>query len=336
MEDELLHPERDRDEPSASAGPSKAKPAPKPKPAPAPVVVRDITQATFNALGLPFTPDGNNLVPMLMPKAGTLRAIKASVFSFGKRDPLDFTTVAGSNGRVGIFAAKKGAAERAVILVLPEDMAPDGVLAIISAPFKQNEKFYRAIGGGDPLSPNVILFTLLSHLSDNHAWASQCFASSKKMAVVYIVRALASPELGPFASDGPFFSEVLTQMQALTNLGFDFGSATAMSFSLGIFDLNVFVKAIAGSVPVTRIVNLDPERATHAFRPKGAAVVEFLSGETGIAPGFELLDEPRWVKEDQFATRKAAGKLKHKKGRLEYFHDRCIAGYCLRLALEKS
>ena len=163
-------------------------------------------------------------------------------------------------------------------------------------------------------------------------------ASSRQMAVVYIVRSLAGKttgELGPFATDGAFFRECLIQMKALTKDSFSFGSVTAMSFSLGIFDLNPFVGAISKQVKVTSVINLDPQHAIHAVRPKGAGAVEFLSGETGVAPGFELIPEARWVNEDLFKAKKASGALKTKQGRLTYFHDRCIANYTLRLALEK-
>jgi hypothetical protein len=329
---ELLRPERDPPAPSGPSAPAKPKPSTTP-------VIRDITKSVFDAIGLPFSPDANNLVPIAMPTAGTFKVIDESRFAFGKKDPLQFRDVPNNIGRIGIFAAKKGASERAVILVVPKSGTPSSVLAVISTRFSQNADFFQKVGGGDPLSPKVILFTLNSHLRDNHGWASQMLASSKQMAVVYIVRSLASKttgELGPFATDGAFFRECLVQMSALTNGSFSFGSVTAMSFSLGIVDLNPFVSAISKHVPVTRVINLDPQHAAHAVRPKGARAVEFLSGETGIGSGFEIIPEARWVNEDQFATRKASGALKTKQGRLAYFHDRCIANYALRLALEKS
>ena len=301
--------------------------------------VHDITENVFERLGLPFSPDGNNLVPIAMPTAGTFKVIDGSRFAFGKKDPLEFRDVPNNIGRIGIFAAKKGVSERAVILVVPKGATPDSVLVVNSAAFSQNARFYNALGGGHPLSPKVILFVLNSHLKDNHGWASQMLASSRQMAVVYIVRSLASKptgELGPFATDGAFFRECLVQMKALTKNSFSFGSITAMSFSNGIFDFNPFVGAISKHVKVTRVINLDPERATHAVRSKGAGVVEFLSGETGVAPGFELLSNERWVNEQLFNAKKASGAFKTKLGRLAYFHDRCIANYTLRLALEKS
>jgi hypothetical protein len=327
--EELEHRERERREPE---GP----PPEKPVAAPA---VRDITKKVFDGLGLPFSSDANNLVPIAMPTAGTFKVIDESRFAFGRKDPLQFREVPNNIGRIGIFAAKKGASERAVILVLPKGTAPDSVLAIISTRFSQNADFFQKVGGGDPLSPKVILFLLNSHLRDNHGWASQMLASSKQMAVVYIVRSLESKttgELGPFATDGAFFRQCLVQMKALTNNSFSFGSVTAMSFSLGIVDLNPFVGAISKHVKVTRVINLDPQHAFHAVRPKGAAAVEFLSGETGVGSGFELIPEARWVNEDLFKAKKASGALKTKQGRLAYFHDRCIANYTLRLALEKS
>jgi hypothetical protein len=309
------------------------------KPGAAPAV-RDITKEVFDGLGLP-SPDANNLVPMAMPNANAFKVINESRFAFGKKDPLQFRDVPNSIGRVGIFAAKKGASERAVILVVPKGATPNSVLAVISARFSQNADFYQKLGGGDPLSPDVILFLLDSHLTekDGHGWASQMLASSKQMAMVYIVRSPAGKttgELGPFATDGAFFRQCLVEMKALTNNSFSFGSVTAMSFSLGILDLNPFVGAISKHVKVTRVINLDPEHAIHALRPKGAAAVEFLSGETGIGAGFELLSEPRWVNEELFKEKKASGAFKTKLGRLRYFHDRCIAKYTLRLALEKS
>jgi len=327
--EELEHREREGREPE---GPSPEKPVAEPP-------VRDITKKVFDGLGLPFSPDGNNLVPIAMPTASTFKVIDESRFAFGRKDPLQFRDVPNNIGRIGIFAAKKGASERAVILVVPKGATPDSVLAVISTRFSQNADFFQKIGGGDPLSPKVILFLLNSHLKDNHGWASQMLASSKQMAVVYIVRSLASKtsgELGPFATDGAFFRQCLVQMKALTNNSFSFGSLTAMSFSLGIADLNPFVGAISKHLKVARVINLDPQHAIHALRPKGAAAVEFLSGETGVGPGFELLPEPRWVNEELFKAKKASGAFKTKQGRLIYFHDRCIANYTLRLALEKS
>jgi hypothetical protein len=327
-EEELYHPDRDeRHDPVPS----------KPKPAPVIPPVRDITASVFGALGLPYTPDGNNLVPIQMPTAGTIKIVDEARFTFGKKDPLEFRDVPSSNGRMAVFAVSKGGVDRAIILVLPETAAPDDVLVIISANIEQNRPFYAKLGSGHPLSPNVVLFYLNSHLKDNHMWAAQMLASSKKMAVVYICRSLASKgssELGPVGTDGAFFRTCLAQMAALTNDSFSFGSVSAMSFSLGIFDFNVFLAAVAKHVPVTRIINLDPERATHATRVKGAVVVEFLSGLTGFAPGFELVNEPRWVNEPLFLVKKAT--MKTKQDRLSYFHDRCVANYLLRLALQKT
>jgi hypothetical protein len=340
MGEELYHREREPREPTGPAGPSPKPPSP-PKPPAPPVAttVRDITKSVFDALGLTYTPDGNNLCKINMPGASTFKVIDESRFAFGTTKPLEFREVSNNVGRIAIFAGKKGVSERAVILVLPNETAPNAVLAVISARFSQNSDFFQKLGGGDPLSPKVILFVLNSHLKDNHGWASQMLASSKKMAVVYIVRSLASKtvgELGPFATDGVFFRDCLGKMRELTNDSFDFDSVTAMSFSLGIFDLNPFVGAISKQVNVTRVINLDPERATHAERPKKAVAVEFLSGETGVGAGFELLLPPRWEKEDLFKAKEKSGAFKTKPGRLAYFHDRCIANYCLRLALEKS
>ena len=65
---ELLHPERDRPAPSGPSAPAKPKP-------PAAPVIRDITKSVFDAIGLPFSPDANNLVPIAMPTAGTFKVI---------------------------------------------------------------------------------------------------------------------------------------------------------------------------------------------------------------------------------------------------------------------
>jgi len=79
MEQELHHPEREPREPES-----------KPVAAPA---VRDITKKVFDGLGLPFSPDGNNLVPIAMPTAGTFKVIDESRFAFGRKDPLQFRDV---------------------------------------------------------------------------------------------------------------------------------------------------------------------------------------------------------------------------------------------------
>ena len=233
-----------------------------------------------------------------------------SRFAFGKKDPLQFRDVPNNIGRIGYFRGEKGR-----VGARRDPGRSQKRYAELGSRRHQRALLAKCRllpegGGGDPLSPKVILFTLNSHLRDNHGWASQMLASSKQMAVVYIVRSLASKttgELGPFATDGAFFRECLVQMSALTNGSFSFGSVTAMSFSLGIIDLNPFVSAVSKHVPVTRVINLDPQHAAHAVRPKGARAVEFLSGETGIGSGFEIIPEARWVNEDQFATRESIG-----------------------------
>jgi len=72
MEQELHQREREPREPEAP---------PQPKPVAAPAV-RDITKKVFDGLGLPFSSDTNNLVPIAMPTAGTFKVIE-SRFAFG-------------------------------------------------------------------------------------------------------------------------------------------------------------------------------------------------------------------------------------------------------------
>ena len=67
-----------------------------------------------------------------MPTARTFKVIDESRFAFGRKDPLQFREVPNNIGRIGIFAAKKGASERAESLDL---LRPTG-LSFASALFR--------------------------------------------------------------------------------------------------------------------------------------------------------------------------------------------------------
>lgn len=100
-------------------------------------------------------------------------------------------------GRLGIFAAKKGDAERALILLLPATTKPDRVIIAITQGFGQAIDTVGPLGFNNPLSPKLIQFVLLKHVINR--WGTQTLASKKQMAFLYIVRSGQGKkgELGP-------------------------------------------------------------------------------------------------------------------------------------------
>ncbi|MDH3456493.1 MAG: peptidoglycan-binding protein [Gemmatimonadota bacterium] len=288
-------------------------------PTPSDVSVRPITK---QILGMEPT---NNLVQQIFP---TIGVVNVATFRAGdKNNAPNFSISATRTGRLGIFAAKKGDSERAVILVLPASAFADRILLGVSHGFGQNAAHYGALGWGDPLSPPLILEVLLKHVVNR--WGAQVLAGKKAMGLLHIVRA-AGVELGPFAHDGVFVKEVLTQLVALTNNAFSFGTVEAFTFSSGIGDFNPFLAAISGQVNVGAVYNIDPAKATPCGHPAGAVVKQFLSGQTGAPKvGFEFMPLKRWKNEVAYPTHAVIGTF-------NYLHNLCMSRYALHLGIQTS
>ena len=215
--------------------------------------------------------------------------ILESTFHAGSaNNQFSYLTTAISAGRVGIFGAKKGNRQRAVILLLPASGIPNRVMICIPQQFAQSAEKVEGLGWEDPLSKDLIEFALLKHVLNR--WGTQTLTSKKPMAFLYVVRAKGK-ELGPFANDGAFMRQTLTEIAALTQGAFSFESGEAMTFSNGISEFNVFLNAISAHLNVMAVYNIDPNPAIAAVRPTGAISKQYLSGTTGgggSRPGFEF------------------------------------------------
>lgn len=295
-----------------------------PTPVPGSQAVRPINQAMLG------TPGTNNLVEQFLPSIGL---IAESTFRAGvASNAFDFRSSAPSVGRLGIFAAKKGEVERAVILLLPRTGTPKGVLICITQGFAQSWKTLEPMGWSDPLSPVLIQFCLLKHVINR--WGAQTMASRKELAFLYIVRAKGK-ELGPFANDGPFVRQTLTELVALTNGAFSFDTVEAFTFSSGISDFNPFVSSLNGILNVRAVYNIDPASALGAVQPPGAVRKQYLSGQTGGPKGgFEFLPIQRWSKEFSYPIRETFVKPDSPSWPFNYLHNHCMPMYVLHLALQ--
>jgi hypothetical protein len=268
----------------------------------------------------------NGLIQQTFPPVGL---IDVATFKTGvdSNAPLfSFTSL--KVGRLGIFAAKKNGVERAVILVVPNGATPNRVMIGISHGFGGNAlSEYQALGWKDPLSRPLIEFVLLKHVIKR--WAPQTLASKRPMAYMHIVRA-AGVELGPFANDGAFTRDVLTELRAQTANAFSFDTVEAFTYSSGIGDFNPFLKSISSTLNVGAVYNIDPHPAISAAMPAGGVRKQYLSGMTGAThlAGFESMLMPRWANEPFYA----AGQL----SRFEYLHNFCLPQYVLHLGIQTS
>jgi hypothetical protein len=292
-------------------------------PTPGGQAVRPIIQAILgmNAPG--------NLIPQIIPAIeviaeGTFRAGDAS-------NEFAFRSIPPTTGRLGIFAARKGDLERAVILLLPPTGMPDRVLICITQGFGQAAETLEPLGWSDPLSPALINFVLLKHVINR--WGAQTLASRKKMAFLYVVRAKGK-ELGPFANDGAFVRQTLTELVSLTSGAFSFDSVEAFTFSSGILDFNPFVSSLDGHLNVRAVYNIDPNPATPARQPSGASRKQF-KRSPGLAAGFESMPLNRWKNESRFPVRQTFAK-KGSDWQFEYLHNHCMPKYALHLGLQLS
>jgi len=266
----------------------------------------------------------DNLINQTIPAIGLINI--AGFRPGDASNTLTFTFAPQTSGRLGIFAAEKDGVERAVIMLLPQ-ATPDGVVICITQGFGQAADKLNPLGWSDPLSPQFVNFALLKHVINR--WGAQTLAASRRnMALMYILRAQSSNELGPFAHDGPFLDFVLGEIVGLTNNAFSYDNCEAFTFSSGIYEFNNFITAVQGSVNINAVYTIDPVRSIPATVPSGARRKQYASGQAGgLAPGFEHMPLGRWRNEDQFASSARIGAF-------EYLHNRCMPLYVLYLALQ--
>lgn len=294
-------------------------------PSPPPTVqTSTATVWSINQLALGMT-GVNGLIPQIIPAIGV---VDVATFRPGVQSnaPL-FTFVPPTIARLGIFAARKNGIERAVILLLPASGVPDRVMIGISHGFGQNAAIYHKLGWEDPLSPDLIRSVLLNHVINR--WGAQVLAGKKPMTLMHIVRA-AGVELGPFANDGAFTRDVLTQLRALTDNAFSFDAVEAFTYSSGISDFTTFVSSISSTLNVAAVYNIDPKSGMSAPIPAGGVRKQYLSGMTGVASkaGFESMQMPRWTNEMRYP-------LEHKNP-FKYLHNHCLPDYALFLGIQTS
>lgn len=267
----------------------------------------------------------NNLVLQTLP---AIAVVNPHSFRRGiLNNRLTFSSTGTSRGRLGIFAARKGSQERAVILLLPPTTTPDRVIICITQGFDQARRNLDPLGWSNPLSPPFVNFVLLKHVINR--WGAQTLAVSEDMAFLYIVRARGN-ELGPFAKDGPFVKEVLTQLASLTGDAFSSDHVEAFTFSSGVSDFNVFISAVAPVLNVEAVYGIDPAQAMPLTRPGNAVRKQYLSGQTGgPSAGFEFLGMDSWVNEWNFPRRTTLDAP----WPFNYLHNWVMPQYILNLAL---
>lgn len=287
------------------------------------VTVRPINQEILGMGG------SNNLIQQIIPSIGL---ISEATFRPGdENNKFSFRTAGQTVGRLGIFAARKGTLERAVIMLLPESGTPERVLICITQGFEQAHDALGPLGWSNPLSRPFIEFCLLKHVINR--WGPQMLAARKSMALMYIVRARGN-ELGPFANDGPFVREVLTEIAALTAGAFSFDTVEAFTFSSGIGEFNTFLRSIGGVLNLQAVYNIDPAHGVLAGGPSGIVRRQFLSGQTsgGPRPAFEYMPVPRWENEWEYPRRETFPNP----WRFNYMHNHCMPRYTLHLGIQIS
>jgi hypothetical protein len=267
----------------------------------------------------------NHLVSQIIPSIAVINPSSFRQHAMNNR--LTFSSVGQTRGRVGIFAAQKGSQQRAMILLLPSGGTPSRLLICITQGFGQAARDLNPLGWGNPLSPPFVNFCLLKHVINR--WGAQTLAARDDTAFLYIVRARGN-ELGPFANDGPFVLDVLTQLAALTGNAFSFDHVEAFTFSSGVSDFNVFINAVAPVLNVDAVYGIDPAQAMPLARPGGCERKQYLSGQTGgPAAGFEYLGMDSWIKEWRYPDRMRMPDP----WPFNYMHNWVMPMYILNLAL---
>ena len=268
------------------------------------------------------TNSSSNLIEQIIPQ---FSGIDLSTFRTGDRtNVFRFTPVPQAVGRLGIFAAEKDGVERAVIMLLPQNVRADGILICITQGFQQASATLEPLGWADPLSYKHVHFALLKHVINR--WGLQTLAARKNLGLMYILRARGK-ELGPFAADGPFLRFVLEEIRSLTNDSFSHDVCEAFTFSSGIHDFNPFLKAAAGQVNIRSVYAIDPVHSMVPVNPSGGRVKVYSSGTAGvIGAASEPMVLERWQNEAAYNTPERNDKFM-------YLHNRCMPWYVLGVAL---
>jgi len=267
----------------------------------------------------------NHLVNQIIPSIAVINPSSYRLHAMNNR--LTFSSVSSTTGRLGIFAAQKDRVQRAVILLLPSTGTPGSLMICVTQRFAQAWRTLNPLGWSNPLSPRFIQFVLLKHVINR--WGAQILAATSDMAFLYIVRAQGD-ELGPFASDGAFLQEVLTQLVTLTGNSFSFDHVDAFTYSNGVSDFNEFIPAVSSVLNIEAVYGIDPAQAMPIARPGNAVRKQYLSGQTGgPVAGFEFLGLDSWINEWKFPERTKFDDP----WPFNYLHNYVMPGYILNLAL---
>ena len=267
----------------------------------------------------------NSLITQVIP---AITVIDIPSFRAGDRNnEFSYSFAAQTTGRLGIFAAKKDNVERGVIMLLPQTGIAEGVLICITQGFGQAAATLNPLGWANPLAPKYVQFCLLKHVVNR--WGAQMLASKKNLALMYIVRAKGN-ELGPFARDGLFVRQVLTEIAELTDGAFSIDRIEGFTFSSGVSDFNTFIGAVGGKLNVNAVYNIDPAHSVSVAQPENGTRKQYASGQAAqFVAGFEPMALNRWKNEDQYESHKKIGPF-------EYLHNHCMPRYCLYLGLQTS
>ena len=209
------------------------------------------------------------------------------------------------------------------------------VLVGVTHGFGQNAGYYSSVGWADPLSPALILDVGRRFVRDR--WGPQMLASKKNLAMFLIVRARGL-ELGPFAASGGFLKQSLAAVAQLTGGAFRHEKVEFFTYSSGIYDLNPLLASAQSHMNIGAIYSLDPAGAHNASHPRGAAVKQFLSGQTGRpSAGFEYMPLNRWENEaDYESVHPSDRRMRPTIGLFDYLHNHCMPDYCLYLGIQLS
>jgi len=288
-------------------------------PATGDISVRSINQ---DIIGM----DGpNHLVNQIIPSIGVINP--SSFRLHARNNRLTFSSVSATTGRLGIFSAQKGTEQRAMILLLPAAGTPSRLLICITQGFGQAARDLQPLGWSNPLARPFVNFCLLKHVINR--WGAQTLAANGDMAFLYIVRARGN-ELGPFANDGAFVLEALTQMASLTGNSFSFDEVEAFTFSSGVSDFNVFINSVSPLLNIQAVYGIDPAQAMPLARPGNCVRKQYLSGQTGgPSAGFEYLGLDSWINEFRYPDR---ARFPDPWG-FNYMHNWVMPMYILNLAL---
>ncbi|MGH8517035.1 MAG: peptidoglycan-binding domain-containing protein [Panacagrimonas sp.] len=281
---------------------------------------------SYDILGV-STPD--NLVLQTIPPLGYIIPS-----TYRRNDPKNipvFMSTPPMVARIGIFAAKKGTQERAVILALPAVGTVSRVMVYVPQNFAQASPDLDPLGWTNPLSKPFIEYMLLKHVVNRYA--PQILSTRLDTALVYLGRAKGAPELGPFSKDGAFLKQVLADISSLTKGAFSYNHFETFTFSSGIIEFNQFLGGISGHFNIAKVYSLDPAGAIPAAAPPGTGLRQLVTGATMHSPvapaGFEYMPMSRWANEFMFNLTDKSTRSKAN----NYLHNKCAPNFFLRLAM---